>query len=92
MKEFKVVEGTGKERYLLERTGQSCEYFGGCGLFTKSCLALAAPWTVALQAPLVHGIFQARILEWVAISFPGDLTDPGIEPRDSCTASRFFTN
>ena len=25
----------------------------------------------------VHGIFQARILEWVAIS--GDLPDPGIE-------------
>ena len=27
-----------------------------------------APWTVAYQAP-VRGIFQARILEWVAISF-----------------------
>ena len=27
------------------------------------------PWTVACQAP-VHGIFQARILEWVAISSP----------------------
>ena len=27
------------------------------------------PWTVAHQAPLVHGISQARILEWVAISF-----------------------
>ena len=28
------------------------------------------PWTVAYQAPpSVHGIFQARVLEWVAISF-----------------------
>ena len=27
----------------------------------------------------VHEIFQARILEWVA--FPGDLPNPGIEPR-----------
>ena len=27
-----------------------------------------------------HGISQARILEWVAISFPGDLFDPGIQP------------
>ena len=35
----------------------------------------AIPWTVARQAP-VHGISQARILEWVAI-----LADPGIEPR-----------
>ena len=29
----------------------------------------------------VHGNFQARVLEGVAISFPGDLPDPGIEPR-----------
>ena len=28
----------------------------------------------------VHRIFQARILEWVAISSPGDLPNPGIEP------------
>ena len=27
------------------------------------------PWAVAHHAPLVHGISQARILEWVAISF-----------------------
>ena len=26
------------------------------------------PWTAARQAPLFTGIFQARILEWVAIS------------------------
>ena len=29
----------------------------------------------------VHGIFQARVLEWVAIPSPGDLPNPGIEPR-----------
>ena len=29
----------------------------------------------------VHGIFHARILEWVAISFSRDLPDPGIEPE-----------
>ena len=28
-----------------------------------------SPWTVAHQAPLSTGILQARILEWVAISF-----------------------
>ena len=35
-------------------------------------------WTVALQAPLC-GIFQARILEWVAMPTPGDLPDSGIK-------------
>ena len=28
----------------------------------------------------VHGIFQAKILEWVAISSPEDLPNPGMEP------------
>ena len=35
----------------------------------------------SLPGSSVHGIFQPRILEWVAISSPGDLPDPGIEPR-----------
>ena len=35
----------------------------------KLCPTLAAPWTVAHQAPLVHGISQAIILESIAISF-----------------------
>ena len=29
----------------------------------------------------VHGILQARILEWVVFPSPGDLPNPGIEPR-----------
>ena len=29
----------------------------------------------------VHGIIQARIPEWVAFPYPGDLPNPGIEPR-----------
>ena len=39
-------------------------------------------WTVTCQAPLSMGILQARILELVAMTpFPGDLGNPGIEPR-----------
>ena len=37
------------------------------------------PWTVARQAPLVHGLVQARVLEWVTMPSPGDLPDPGIK-------------
>ena len=42
----------------------------------------------------VHGIFQARILEWGTISSPGDLPDPGIEHTSHVSpalAGRFFT-
>ena len=35
----------------------------------------------SLPGSSVHGIFQARILEWVAIPSPGDLPNPGIEPE-----------
>ena len=38
------------------------------------------PWTVAHQAPLTMGILQARILDWVPISYSSDLPNPGIEP------------
>ena len=40
----------------------------------------------------VQGILQARILEWVAIPFPRDLPDPGIEHQSpvSYIAGIFF--
>ena len=31
------------------------------------------------QGSSVHGLLQARILEWVAIPSPADLPNPGIE-------------
>ena len=34
----------------------------------------------SLPGSSIHGILQARVLEWVAISSQGDLPDPGIDP------------
>ena len=39
----------------------------------------------------VHGIFPARILEWVALPSPGDLPDPEMEPESPELAGGFFT-
>ena len=39
----------------------------------------------------VHGIFQARTLEWVAIAFSKELPNPGIEPESPVLAGEFFT-
>ena len=39
----------------------------------------------------VHEILQARILEWVAISFSRDLPNPGIKPKSPALAGGFFT-
>ena len=53
--------------------------------------SLATPWTEAGQASLSMGVSQARILEWVAISLPGDLPDPEIEPTSPPLAGGLFT-
>ena len=51
----------------------------------------ANPWTVACQAPLIRGILQARILEWIAIPFSRGFFRPRDWTHVSCTAGRFFT-
>ena len=45
----------------------------------KLCLTLCDSMNYSLLGSSIHGIFQARILEWVTISFSRDLLDPGIE-------------
>ena len=63
-------------------------------MHAQSCLILCNPMDYSLPGSSIHGISQARILEWIAISFSGDLPDPGIEPAylmPPALAGRFFT-
>ena len=56
---------------------------------------LCDPMDCSLLGSSVHGISQARILEWVAISYSRDLPDPGTEPKSLMSpalAGGFFTN
>ena len=41
---------------------------------------------------LVHGILQARILEWVDIPFSRGSSQPWDQTQVSCIAGRFFTS
>ena len=50
-------------------------------LVAQSCPILGAPMDYSPPGPFVHGILQARILEWVTMSFSRDLPEPGIELR-----------
>ena len=43
----------------------------------KSCLTLWNSVDCSLPGFSVHGILQARILEWLPFPLPGDLPDPG---------------
>ena len=36
---------------------------------TQSCLTLSDPMDCSLPGSSVHGVFQARVLEWGAIAF-----------------------
>ena len=63
-------------------------------LVAQSCLTLCDSMNCSPLGFSVHEIFQARILEWVAISSPGDLPHPGIKPTSPVSpalAGRFFT-
>ena len=61
-------------------------------LVTQLCLTVCDPVDCSPPRSSVHGILQARILQWLAIPSPGDLPDPGIKPGSpSCIAGRFFT-
>ena len=55
--------------------------FYWCAWSLSRVQLLATPCTVAHQGPSVHGILQARVLEWAAMPSPRDLPYPGIEPR-----------
>ena len=37
----------------------------------QSCLTLSDPMDCSLPGSSVHGIFQARVLEWGAVAFSG---------------------
>ena len=59
------------------------------------CPALCDHMDCSLPGSSVHGIFQVRILEWVAMSSLGNLPNPGIEPMSLMSpvlAGGFFTS
>ena len=47
----------------------------------QSCPTFCDPMDCSLRGFSVHGIFQARVLEWGAISFSRGSSPPRIEPR-----------
>ena len=57
---------------------------------TQSCPTLWDPMGCSLPGSSVHGIFQARVLEWVAISFSKGSSQPRDRTQVSRTAGRHF--
>ena len=49
-------------------------------MHAQSSPTLCDPIDCSPPGSSVHGILQARILEWIAMSSSRDLPDPGINP------------
>ena len=64
---------------------------GVCVLVAQSCPALCNPMDCSPPGSSVHGILQARILRWVAISFSRGSSQPRDQTQVSCIAGRYFT-
>ena len=58
-----------------KNTGVGCHFLLQCmkvkseSEVVQSCLTLSDPMDCSLPGSSIHGIFQARVLEWVAIAF-----------------------
>ena len=62
-----------------------------CVLVAKSRLTLCDPMDCGPPGSSVHGILQARILEWVAISFSRGSSQLRDQIQVSCITGRLFT-
>ena len=80
----------------MELTGSTGTYWDSpvticCAVLIHSCLTLCDPMDCSPPGSWIHGILQARILEWVAIPFSRGSSRPRDQTRVSCIADRFFT-
>ena len=75
-----------------KNTGVGCHFLLQCMKVTsesevaQSCSTLRDPMDYSLPGSSVHGILQARILEWVAISFSRRPSQPRDGTHVSCTS------
>ena len=69
---------------ICESTGHEVKW----SEVAQSCLTLCDPMDCSLPGSSVHGIFQARILEWVTISFSRGTSWPRDRTRVSGIVGR----
>ena len=92
-------------KYLLSYFGDILQYIQVSNLYctletnlmlkwsevSQSCPTLCDPIDCSLSGSSVHGIFQARVLEWIAISFSRGSSRPRNRIRVSHIAGRCLT-
>ena len=87
--EYRQLQGTGRywrKLYFPVKNGKSNHH---CACEVK--VAQLCPTLCDLMDCIVHGILQARILEWVAFPFSRVSSQPRDQTQVSRTAGRLFT-
>ena len=93
---FHAKMGTIKDRNSMDLTeGENIkkrwqEYTESESEVAQSCPTLCDPMDCSLPGFSVHGIFQARVLEWVVISFFRGSSRPRDRTQVSCIVDRCF--
>ena len=73
-----------------KNTGADCHFLLQCmkvkseSEVTQSCLTLSEPMDRSLPGPSIHGIFQTRVLECVAIAFSRKAAAAAAKSLQSC--------
>ena len=78
-----------RRRYIIRRQNLAVKYL--LSEVAQSCPTLCDPIDGSLPGSSVHGIFQARVLEWVAISFSRESSRPRDRTQVSHIVRRCFT-
>ena len=63
-----------------------------CVICMKVKVAQSCPTLCDPMDYTVHGIFKARIMEWVAFPFSRGSSQPRDHTQVACIAGRFFTS
>ena len=96
--EFKQAPGDGEGQRSLVCCSQRCRKVSDTTELLNnkvksfSCVRLfEIPWTVAYQAPPSMGLSRQECWSGLAFPSPGDLPDPGIEPKSPVFSGGFLT-
>ena len=82
---------TNLSSYSFAFSFQEWLYKGKWSEFAQSCLTLCDPVDSSLPGSSVHGIFQAVVLEWIAMSFSRGSSQPRDQTWVSQIVDRRFT-
>ena len=63
---------------MMSAVGLSCVCV--CAKSLQLCLTFCDRMDCSMPGSFVHGILQARILEWVAMPYSRESSNPGIKP------------